>query len=284
MKKHMLSLQGLLTVPVICQSFSTGELRHGDIAGIWRLRSKQSFLPKFREVTYPMKEFTVFPIKKKKIKEEKKDEDILLLLREDGNFVQYGDAATVAKNGKQNEVLGNKESMKGSWGLVDGKLILAADRAHDLKNIRSEAKIVDTILTGQVQAISGEELVDNPALMNQKEQSRVESEDRSKSLTKREDVHLKVSGEIAVGKFFYPQDHPNFFEQPMFGPTPMGSFELQQVLGILNTRTDDDQPLEKFKKVDLMNKKYFLTSYPLPQKRQKRQRWSIKYNKYVGES
>lgn len=240
-----------------------------------------------------MKEFTVFPIKKKQMKEEKKDEDILLLLREDGNFVQYGDAATVAKNGKQNEVLGSKESMKGSWGLVDGKLILAADRAQDIKNIRSEAKNVDTILTGEVQAISGEELVDNPALMkNQKEQSGEGVGNESSSakdsrnnnpLTKREDVHLKVSGEIAVGKFFYPQDHPNFFEQPMFGPTPTGSFELQQVLGTLNTRVDDDLPVEKFKKVDLMNKKYFLTSYPLPQKRQKRQRWSIKYNKYVGE-
>jgi len=258
-----------------------------------------------------MKEFTVFPPQKKKVKKEKKDEDILLLLKEDGIFVQYGDSATISKSSQnQNEVLQGVEAMKGHWDFVDGKLILAADRAEDLSNIRAEGKTVDTILTGEVQATSGEGLVENPALLkiqkDQKSQSNdgsvgaasssssseanapsVKSEDLSPILPAvrvgdNEDVHLKVSGEIAVGKFFYPQDHPNFFEQPIFGPTPTGTFELQQVLGALNTQTDDDSNklVEKFKKVDLMNKKYFLTSYPI-QKRQKKQRWSIKYNSYV---
>merc|ERR1719215_2547948 len=63
----------------------------------------------------------------------------------------------------------------------------------------------------------------------------------------------------------------------------MGSFSLQQILGTMNTKVEDDIPVEKFHKEDLMNKRYFLTSYPIPSKRKKRQRWSIKYNKFVDE-
>merc|ERR1712157_47618 len=63
------------------------------------------------------------------------------------------------------------------------------------------------------------------------------------------------------------------------------SFSLQQVLGSLNTIPDSQShvPKEVFKKQDLMNKRYFLTSYPLPNVRKRKQRWSIKYNKYVDD-
>merc|ERR1719215_403320 len=52
----------------------------------------------------------------------------------------------------------------------------------------------------------------------------------------------------------------------------------------MNTQTSrKDLLIEKFKKKDLMNKRYFLTSYPIRRKQKKRQRWSIKYNKFVDD-
>lgn len=250
-----------------------------------------------------MKEFTVFPLKKKQIKHEKSNHDILLLLREDGNFVQYGsgnDDDDDGGNGPNgvNQVVERTSSlgtMKGSWGLVDGQLILAADRPKDVINIRSGSSKHDTMMAGKVVATSGKLLEGNPALAEQEgrvmdvvqetDNEKAGGEDRSEQAATNEDVHLSVSGEISVGKFFYPLKHPSFFEQPMFGPTSTGSFELKQVLGTLNTQVDDKgKMVEKFRKTDLMDKRYFLTSYPLPTKaeRQKKQRWSIKYKKYVN--
>ena len=56
------------------------------------------------------------------------------------------------------------------------------------------------------------------------------------------------------------------------------------MLGSLNTQVDNEEKLvEKFKKKDLMDKRYFLTSYPLPKNGKKKQMWSIKYNKYVDD-
>jgi len=64
-----------------------------------------------------------------------------------------------------------------------------------------------------------------------------------------------------------------------------GSFELEQVLGTLNTqyKRHDEELVEKFKKQDLMDKRYYLTSFPIPNTRKKKQRWSIKYNKFVDD-
>ena len=281
-----------------CHCYCTGNLRDRDIAGIWRLRSKKSFLPSLKTKEFKRKEYTVFPPKKPKKDEESntaKSHDVLLLLREDGHFVQYGTPEN-EKNSKASDsdavsVIDGTSSlgtMKGSWALVDGKLILAADRPEDVTNLRSEGKKHDTMLAGAVVATSGKGLVDNPALINKNSgndsDESADGETVKNEDNETEDVHLSVSGEISIGKFFYPQKHPSFFEQPMFGATSTGSFELRQVLGSLNTQVDDEEKLvEKFKKKDLMDKRYFLTSYPLPKNRKKKQRWSIKYNKYVDD-
>lgn len=271
-----------------CHAYCMGNLNDRDIAGIWRLRAKNSFLPKILEAQFQPKEFTVFP-PPKPMKTSKKEkgakEDILLLLREDGNFVQYGnnvDMDSKKKKKSLDEVDGTSSlgTMKGSWALVDGKLILAADRDKDTQNIKTDGKKHDTILEGIVQAKS------NPALQEGKptdiEQNELAGEDTNKG--KDEDVHLSVNGEISIGKFFYPLKHPNFFEQPIFGAQPTGEFELEQVLGNLNAKLHhEDELVEKFRKKNIMDKRFFLTQYPLPTKRTKRQRWSIKYNKYVDE-
>jgi len=303
-------------------SYCTGYLTDRDIAGIWKLTSTKSFLPKIHtELDYPLKEFTVFPEKtprkddtsSKTSSSSNSKNDILLLLREDGKFIQYSspqESASVTAKTKTKRVksksLANSE-MKGSWALVNGKLILATDRPKSMKNIRSESHDHDTILEGRIVAVSDQGLVDNPALMGKqgKEQKRKDittttaaaaaattssqekmSSSNSVSSSSQTDVHLSVpKGKVKVGKFFYPQNHPSFFEQPMFDPTSTGSFELRQVLGTLNTQVkseeDDDMLIEKFRKKDLMEKRYFITSYPIPTKRNRKKRWSIKYNKFV---
>jgi len=180
----------------------------------------------------------------------------------------------------------------------------------------------DTILMGKVVASSGERLIDNPALLQkQKEEENLRNMNITSSLSlssptnsqsiesqqklqegkqishsikaktdkKEEDVHLSVpQGKVRIGKYTYPKTHPSFFEQPMMFQSQSVneiSFSLQQVLGSLNTIPDSQShvPKEVFKKQDLMNKRYFLTSYPLPNVRKRKQRWSIKYNKYVDD-
>lgn len=174
--------------------------------------------------------------------------------------------------------------MKGSWALIDGRLILATARSKDIQNIRTEGHNHDTILEGKIVATSDSRLIDNPVLLEQQQQN--QNKDRKdegdKTEEKKKDIHLSVpQGDVKIGKFFYPQNHPSFFEQPIFDPTSTGSFELRQVLGNLNTQIEEDKLVEKFRKKDLMNKKYFITSYPLPKVQKKKKRWSIKYNKYM---
>eukprot|EP00567_Pseudictyota_dubia_P017132 CAMPEP_0197438788 /NCGR_PEP_ID=MMETSP1175-20131217/5684_1 /TAXON_ID=1003142 /ORGANISM="Triceratium dubium, Strain CCMP147" /LENGTH=545 /DNA_ID=CAMNT_0042968585 /DNA_START=236 /DNA_END=1873 /DNA_ORIENTATION=- len=190
--------------------------------------------------------------------------------------------------------------IKGTWDFLDGKLILAADRPEDVNDIRT---VRDTMLVGDVVVKEEESLADNPALAKSSEgegksgssagekKASSHSDDVKDSGEKQSDgggsidVHLSVpAGSVEIGKFMYPKKHPSFFEQPMFKPVPTGSFQLRQVLGTLNTRTDDEEEeIEKFLPEDLMGKRYFLTSYPIQRKRRGKKRWSIKYNKFVED-
>lgn len=347
---------------ILCHAYSLGDLNARDIAGIWRLRSTESFLPSLsssssssssqrpnpsnhrRHWDSPMKEFTVYPKDKPVITSDVNDNDkdkektvlqdamssteepdILLLLTEDGQFVQYEEQSTKSRN-RPNWLQSNDSSsnhintinhvhghLKGQWAIVDGKLILAKDRPDNYNNLRTDTKVKDTLLSGKIIATTTNSLTP----LHHTDQTHLQPEDRNStqySTTSRssstanasqnlgqnnanatepttsskanyQDVHLAVKGNIKIGKFFYPQTHPNFFEQPMVNAINTGSFELQQILGKLNTalrgsHEDDGQLLEKFRKQDLCDKTYFLTSFPLP-KRKKRQRWSIKYNDYV---
>lgn len=334
---------------IMCHAYSLGDLNARDIAGIWRLRSTESFLPslssssqrpnkKNRHCDYPMKEFTVYPKDKRKddlettfisdAKMEKsstEEPDILLLFTEDGQFVQYEEQHSKARNQarflKSNTTPSSHSSnintinhvhghLKGQWAIVDGKLILAKDRPDNYNNLRSETKVKDTLLSGKIIATTTTSLISlNRTIIHSSNDQNstiqpttnvtlnvaqdnttdlavnLQPQQDTSSISNHQDVHLAVKGNIKIGKFFYPQTHPNFFEQPMVNAIKTGSFELQQILGKLNTALrkgydDDSQLIEKFRKQDLCNKTYFLTSFPLP-KRKKRQRWSIKYNDYV---
>jgi hypothetical protein len=219
--------------------------------------------------------------------------DILLLLREDGKFLQYSEQPkSRPKFGVSDQqleweqfgrsIFGVDVILRGSWDFVDGKLILATDRHNRLQYSESDPTYTgkDTILEGRVVATKDPSLQDHPAL-TPTEFPPVSSNSF--------DVYLSVpNGKVKIGKYAYPLTHPSFFDQPLFDPIKLGSFHLQQIAGELNAKLDknlddDYDTVELFKKEDLMNKRYFLTTYPLPTFRQKRQRWSIKYNSFVGK-
>jgi hypothetical protein len=275
-----------------CEAYSP-EVNHRAIAGLWKL-TQTKIRPAPTKIVYPMKEFTVFPRdKERRIRNEKSismeeviEHEILLMLKEDGSFQQYDDddepqdAVKIpdtlkdhnAKDAVFEQFLGR---IKGKWDLVDGKLILAADRPV------SEAE--DTLLSGEVVATSEESLADNPTLNQDPENSEGKSDASTSAVF---DTHLSIpKGEVNVGKFIYPRHHPSFFEQPMFRPTPKGKFSLKQVLGSLNAQTlkEEDHLIEKFRGKDFYGRRFLLTSHPLGNRRPKgNMRWSIKYNRFVG--
>jgi len=306
----LLSLLPYFLLTNITNCYSTGDLGKRDIAGIWRLKNDDSsslsnfHIPaicKSKLKVYPLKEFTVYPKKNYEPHQQQNKKEVLLLLRENGEFSQYHDFVSSSSSlstkeaspeVKAGDEKGKVSGIKGTWAFVDGNLILAADRKSTLEKTNDDnQKEHDTILTGRVVASSEERLLDNPALLRKDNStiangtSSVVVEDKEDgTLENLEDVHLSVPiGKVQIGKFFYPRKHPSFFEQPIFQPKSNGSFQLKQVLGSLNTRVDNNKLVEKFKKEDLMGKKYFITSFPSQYKRKRKQRWSIKYNKYVDK-
>ena len=187
-------------------------------------------------------------------------------------------------------------AMKGTWDFVDGKLILAADRAEkkpfydELDTTSLDNSEADTILIGRVAVQSEVSLTANPAMEQQqpKIQSDEEITNDSQQVTKKEkiDVHLSVPrGKIKTGKFMYPKEHPAFFETPIIRPQPKGSFELRQILGEYNAKLADEAELiEMFRKKDLEGKRFYLSTFPLPKRRKKFEYWSKEDNCYkTGE-
>jgi hypothetical protein len=199
--------------------------------------------------------------------------------------------------------------LKGTWAYHDGQLLLAADRDdtddpmqlyHTLADgyvpppLSSSAGIAttstttkqDTLLKGRLVATYVPRLSDNPVLSSNSPNSNGNSTSSSGTVSTKNpaiDTHLSVpKGSINVGKFFYPKNHPSFFDQPMFQPVKKGTFALRQILGSLNTRRDEDVVVEKFTRSDFYNKTFLLTSHPLGQRPPPgNKRWSIKYNTYV---
>ena len=80
-------------------------------------------------------------------------------------------------------------------------------------------------------------------------------------------------GSLKMGKFFYPKNHPSFFEQPIYNPTTAEPrFQLKQVLGSLKQQFGDGQEQQPgwtgkplFERSDFYNRTFLLTSHPLRQ-------------------
>jgi hypothetical protein len=158
------------------------------IAGLWRLSPRIT-------TSWPMKEFTVRPKQKPKDSSVLIDEDVLLMLKEDGSFHQYqqdnnNDSDTEHKRDldaswkdfQKSQTEPKKQNMralvKGIWDYRDGMLILAADRPDSpypgkSANVDADAAtqkrskkvaIQDTLLEGRVVATYEESLHDNPVV------------------------------------------------------------------------------------------------------------------------
>lgn len=281
----------LLNSSYFTQAYKPYDLNHRHLAGLWKLTQSKPRPPPV--VYYPMKEFTLYPEGKQQrlretgslLEEGENLLEILLMLKADGSFQQYADDDSAKDEVKipdkvtflddtENAVLERFFGrIKGHWDYVDGKLILAADRPENAP------KSQDTLLVGDVVATEEHSLVDNPILR--------ESETNETVAKAAVDTHLSVpQGMVNVGKFFYPKNHPSFFEQPMFQPISKGSFQLKQVLGSLNTKNprDKDHLIEKFRAKDFYGKRFLVTSHPIGDFKPKGKiRWSIKYNQFVGE-
>lgn len=250
------------------------------LAGLWKLTP----LP-----TLALKEFTTYPKKQTKIPE------LLLMLKEDGSFKQYHQNEESEDLNQSWETFrrSKKSSLtavqNGVWDLVDGRLVLAADRPEKEQVMDTKENLPDTLLEGQVVASwrrSREQHQRQQEETQKKEQnSRVKrlSEEKAAILDTRLSVPL---GRINVGRFFYPKSHPSFFEQPMFHPEKLGAFSLSQVIGSLQQdplRIHEDADL--FERQDFYNKTFLLTSHPIVPKTPKgRKRWSIKYNDWVYDT
>jgi len=211
---------------------------------------------------------------------EKPDNNVLLLLNEDGSFTQYEGLQLTKESNRQKyeEKLTKSKSknvnsvaglafLKGTWDYLDGKLILATDRPEDV----DPKKVHDTILSGKV-------LLSPSA-----------SSSSSKSSKEEVDMNLLSvpKGSIKVGKFMYPKRHPYFFDTPMMmvQPTKTGSFSLRQVLGSFNAH-DEYEPVEKYQPNELFEKVFLLTSFPIASyksKKQKNLKWSKQLGKFIPE-
>ncbi len=281
---------------------------------IWKLRG---YLPMKEFTTYPKKILPMEDIEATKTPGQKTE--IFIKLKDDHTFEQCASLSFSDGDAMEDESLGVEDKLalevsrrekssfawKGTWDFVDGKLILAADRPEkkpfsqtgDGYYGRDEEG--DTILVGRVSVQQHESLTDNP-IMEEREMksdpllSKIVRQDSSSDASgsssqmrpgKSIDVHLSVpKGTIKTGKFMYPKDHPSFFEQPIVRPQRMGSFELRQILGEFNTKLaeDDEEIVELFRKNDLVGKRFYLSSFPIPKHKKKgRDFWSSKEQKWV---
>lgn len=182
-----------------------------------------------------MKEFTVYP--KKTVSPKLQLPELLLMLKEDGSFQQCDEETDVSIEFEKKKYLA-----KGTWDYVDGNLMLAADRPEkyvgDGPVDSAKTTKSDTLLQGRL-------------------------------IAKKSVKSLQVpKGSIKVGKFFYPKQHPSFFEQPMFQPVKRGSFALKQVIANLQ-QEERDEIIEKYQRSYFYNKTFLLTTHPIPQRNPK---------------
>ncbi|CAB9510929.1 expressed unknown protein [Seminavis robusta] len=215
---------------------------------------------------------------------EEQDKSVLVIrLNDDGTFDPYArpEEETLATpprtsacedNNNVHSLLGRG----GCWEYKDQSLVLAADRPPTKQNYLDKQRIVlDTVLDGKLQVQVSETLTEDSTqsslFLAEKENS---DPSTGAATTKPQlDVHLSIpKGQIVQGKFFYPKKHNAFFDQPMlFQPATVGNFSMQQLLGNLNARLEQEQrrdnnnkPQAKYHKRDFYNRTFYLTATPHP--------------------
>eukprot|EP00977_Amphora_coffeiformis_P010142 scaffold2363_cov159-Amphora_coffeaeformis.AAC.4 len=79
-------------------------------------------------------------------------------------------------------------------------------------------------------------------------------------------------GQVSAGKFMYPSNHRNFFDQPLATSETVGRFEAHQVMGFatfLNEPEELETPPLQFAKSDFYDRSFFLTVTPIRSKVQR---------------
>jgi hypothetical protein len=281
------------------QAYSVGDVNPRALQGIWRLTSldknglpfdKRNLLSSDPATIWksrgfqPMKEFTTYPKKKAVPPSSQKQTELFIKLKDDMTFEQcssrlYEDASEKTLEEMLAADISRREcsfAIKGTWDYVDGRLILASDRPEKKSFSYDEgvwSDAADTILVGKVSVTSEESSIDYPAVEESMTEEVKQVSDAASSRQKQSiDVQLSVpKGKIKTGKFMYPKHHPSFFEQPIFNPQSMGSFELKQVEAN-KAGEDEGEMIELFRKEDLEGKRYYLSTFPLPT-RKKKDKW-----------
>ena len=223
-------------------------IRRQDLVGIWKLTHRKSLLPSTIDSEQN---------EKPDGRQPEAHGDIILRLNDDGSFDHYSSSDQRRDNESElRKILGRG----GCWGYHDQALILAPERPKN-----GNARMVhDTLLTGRL-IVQASQSLSEGVILNEREQ--LERKDQEKP---EQDFHLTIDeGEIAVGKFMYPRNHQSFFEEPMlFRRMTIGTFQLSQVLGNLNSRlkaSQDEQKktaVAKFHKKDFYGRRFYLSTTP----------------------
>ena len=260
------------------KAYSIGDVNPRILQGIWRLTSLDTDGLPFEKDSItssgpvqgshePMKEFTTYPTKTV-LPSRKKQTELFIKLKDDMTFEQcssllYDDGIEKTLEEMLQDDIARRQresfAMKGTWDYVDGKLILASDRREKKPFVEFEEADADTILVGKVSVTSEKSSTAFPIVENMHDTTTFQHRNSV-------DVHLSVpKGKIKTGKFMYPKHHPSFFEQPIFNPQSMGNFELQQVDG--DHSIEEDDLVELFRKDDLSGKRFYLSTFPLPERK-----------------
>jgi hypothetical protein len=166
-------------------------------------------------------------------------QDVVLRLQDNGSFQVMDSAADCFLQ------------RGGVWDYLadEGQLVLAADRDGN------EGE--DVLLEGRVKYHQVQTLQSGSMLLHDE--------------NPKTETFLSVpQGKVCRGTFCYPKRHRAFFGQPMFDPTPTATCCLQQVLA--NHPPQQEEGLvEKFVRNDFLNKTFYLSSYPLPNRSKKKQ-------------
>jgi hypothetical protein len=260
----MSCISAMFSILFHADAYSIGDVDPRALHGVWRLtslddeglpfeRNKKNGRGFFHSESsasrgfQPMKEFTIYPKKKqnelningRNVASPKKQTEIFIKLKDDNTFEQcrslrFSDGADEEKSLEEKLELEvskrERESfaLRGTWDLVDGNLILAADRPEKnpfaLYDVDSNTdggggdnSDADTILVGKVSVQSEESLTGNPALekrQNMADQGTIVELDQAEPSSSHQkkgpiDIHLSVpKGKIKTGKFMYPKTHP----------------------------------------------------------------------------
>jgi len=160
------------------------------------------------------------------------DSTVVLRVLEDGTFQQCND--------EDDDDDRSFNTWKGLWDFRedDSEIQLALDRG---------CTIQDVLFHGKVRRSS-----DNEA----------EAEQNSGC------IQIK-QGKVSAGKFMYPPDHRNFFDQPLAVSETVGSFSAHQVMGFatfLNDLEKPEPPPRQFDRADFYNRTFSLTVTPIEYK------------------